>query len=73
MTWAMTLANLGVARRKLAERNQDATIARRAAADIDASLDVFRGASHARLTELGLEQLAIAHELAAELESVGPD
>jgi tetratricopeptide (TPR) repeat protein len=69
MAWAMTMANLGVARRKLAERNHDVDIARRAAADIKMAVEVFRGASHARLTELGVEQLSIAHRLSAALES----
>ena len=69
MTWALTLANLGVARRKLAERNRDVTIARRAAVDINKALEVFREASHARLTELGLEQLSFAHRVTEALES----
>ena len=33
------------------------------------ALEVFRGASHARLTELGLEQLFHARMLTASLES----
>ena len=73
MSWAMTLANLGVARRKLAERSQDVTISRRAAADIKMALEVFREASHARLTELGVEQLSLAHRVNAALESSSRD
>jgi tetratricopeptide (TPR) repeat protein len=73
MTWAMTTANLGVARRKLAEYTSDIDVSRRAIADIQSSLEVFRGANHARLTELGLEQLAIAMEVNAELESAVED
>ena len=73
MTWALTLANLGVARRKIAERNRDVTISRRAAADIDMALEVFREASHARLTELGLEQLFVARRVTAALESSAQD
>lgn len=69
MTWAMSIANLGVARRKLAERNYDATIAEQAAADIKMAVDVFRGASHAKLTELGEEQLSLARKLATSLKS----
>jgi hypothetical protein len=69
MTWAMTLANLGVARRKLAERNRDVAISRRAVADIKHALEVFRGSSHAQLTELGLEQLFLAQRVTAALES----
>jgi len=73
MTWAMTTANLGVARRKLAEDTDDVDVSRRAVADIQSALEVFRGASHARMTELGLEQLAIAMEVNAELESAAQD
>ena len=69
MTWAMRTANLGVARRKLAEYRLDIDLSRRAIADIRMALDVFRGASHAELTSLGLEQLAIAMEVNAELEA----
>jgi hypothetical protein len=69
MTWAMTMANLGVARRNLAERSQDAAVARRAAADIAAAVDVFRDASHPELSQLGLEQLAIAREVSAMLDA----
>jgi len=72
MTWAMTMANLGVARRELAERSRDAAIARRAAADIAAAVDVFRDASHPKLSQLGLEQLAIAREVSAMLDAAGP-
>lgn len=73
MTWAMTTANLGVARRKLAEYTFDVDLSRRAVADIRGALDVFRGASHARLTDLGLEQLAIAMEVNVELETEAAD
>ena len=68
MSWAMTTANLGVARRKLAEASLDVKQSRRAVTDIQAALEVFRGASHPRLSELGLEQLAIAMEVNADLE-----
>jgi tetratricopeptide (TPR) repeat protein len=69
MSWAMAMANLGVARRKLAERNGDLEIAKRSAQDIKAAIDIFRGASHAQLTELGEEQLSLARKLAAEIEA----
>ena len=69
MSWAMTMANLGVARRKLAERNDDVDISRQASADIKMAVDVFRGASHAKLTELGEEQLALSRKLTVALES----
>lgn len=69
MSWAMTMANLGVARRKLAERSADVEISRRATKDIKSAVDVFRGASHAQLTELGEEQLAIARKLTTALEA----
>ena len=67
MSWAMTLANLGVARRNLAQRNHDIDISRRASADLKMAVDVFRGASHAQLTELGEEQLALSRKLTASL------
>lgn len=60
MTWAMTMANLAVARRNLAERAMDADLARRAADELQAVVDVFRAASHAQYVELGEEQLAKA-------------
>jgi hypothetical protein len=41
MSWAMTLANLGVARRKLAERNQDIDISKRASADLKMAVVYF--------------------------------
>ncbi|MDH3386442.1 MAG: tetratricopeptide repeat protein [Gammaproteobacteria bacterium] len=69
MSWAMTMANLGVARCKLAERNQDIDISRRASADLKMAVDVFRGASHAQLTELGEEQLAVSRKLTASLQA----
>jgi len=69
MSWAMTMANLGVARCKLAERNRDIEISRRASADLKMAVDVFRGASHAQLTELGEEQLAVSRKLTASLEA----
>ena len=69
MSWAMTMANLGVARRKLAECSADIDISRRASADIKMAVDVFRGASHAQLTELGEEQLAISRKLTIALEA----
>ncbi len=68
MSWAMTMANLGVARRKLAERNQDIDISRRASTDLKMAVDVFRGASHAQLTELGEEQLSLSRKLTVSLE-----
>lgn len=73
MTWALTTANLGVARRKYAEYRYDVDASRRAVRDIQAALDVFRGASHSPLTGLGLEQLAIAMEVNAELEAPSED
>jgi tetratricopeptide (TPR) repeat protein len=73
MTWALTTANIGVARRKLAEYTSDVEVSRRALADIKMALDVFRGANHAPLTDLGLEQLAIAMEVNAELEAPSQD
>jgi tetratricopeptide (TPR) repeat protein len=72
MTWAMTTANLGVARRNLAEHSRDAAVARRAAADIAAAVDCFREVSHPELSQLGLEQLAIAHEVCALLDDPDP-
>ena len=69
VSWAMTMANLGVARRKLAERNQDIDISRKASADLKMAVDVFRDASHAQLTELSEEQLAVSRKLTASLEA----
>ena len=68
MSWAMAMANLGVARRKLAERSGDIDIAKRAADDIKAAIDIFRGASHAQLTQLGEEQLSLARQVKAAIE-----
>jgi tetratricopeptide (TPR) repeat protein len=73
MSWAMTMANLGVARRKYAEAGADIDIARRATVDLKMAVDVFRGASHAELTQLGEEQLAIARKLADALAAAAPD
>lgn len=72
MSWAMTMANVGVARRKLAESNQDVDISRKAEADLKHAVDVFRGASHAKLTELGEEQLSLARKLTASLQKDSP-
>ena len=69
VSWAMTMANLGVARRKLAERNQDIDISRKASADLKMAVDVFRDASHAQLTELSEEQLAVSRKLTASLQA----
>ena len=69
MTWAMSIANLGVARRKFAEIKQDVHIARQSTVDIKHAVDVFRGASHAKLTELGEEQLSLSRKLVTALES----
>ncbi len=69
VSWAMTMANLGVARRKLAERNQDIDISRKASADLKMAVDVFRDASHAQLTELSEEQLAVSRKLTVSLQT----
>jgi len=61
--------HLGVTHRKLAERNQDIEISKRAALDLKMAVDVFRGASHARLTELGEEQLLLSPRLTASLQA----
>ena len=73
MAWAMTMANLGVARRKLAERSRDAAVARRAAADIEAAVDVFRDASHPELSHLGLAAEPAVDQLVALLGELDPD
>mgnify|MGYP003660274632 FL=1 len=73
MSWAMTMANVGVARRKLAERNEDVDISLRAEVDLKHAVDVFRGASHAPLTELGEEQLSLARKLTASLQKDSTD
>jgi len=67
MSWAMTRANIGVARRKYAEGSADIDIAKRATLDLKMAVDVFRGASHAHLTELGEEQLSLARKLLGAL------
>ena len=56
MTWAMTMANLGVARRELAEMTGDIQTAKKALEEIQCAVDIFRSASHAQYTELGEEQ-----------------
>ncbi|MCY4149496.1 MAG: tetratricopeptide repeat protein [Gammaproteobacteria bacterium] len=67
MSWAMSMANLGVARRHLAEMGKDRENAARAIREISAAVKVFRGASHARYTELGEEQLSLARQLLSKL------
>lgn len=69
MAWALTQMNLGVARRKQGEYQFDLENAARAVGDIQLALEVFRAASHAPYTDLALEQLAIAMEVHAELNS----
>jgi hypothetical protein len=61
MDWAMIMASREIARSKYAEDSADIDIARRATVDLKMVVDVFRGASHAYLTELGeAEQLSLA-------------
>ena len=67
--WAMTRANLGDARRGLAEREQDTTMSHRAVADFEAVAEVFHSASHPQYYELAKERLAVARELAARLSA----
>jgi hypothetical protein len=69
MSWEKTFANLGDARRKLAKRNQDIDISQGASADLKIAVDVFRGASHAQLTEPGEEQLSLSRKLTASLQA----
>ncbi len=68
MGWTMTMANLGVARRTLAERSEDLEIARMAVADLSTVTEFFRDASHAQYRELSEEQLTKARELVEKLE-----
>ena len=67
MTWAFTLANLGVARRECAEMTGDVETADKAVEEISSAVDFFRSASHAQYTELGEEQLSKARLLLATL------
>jgi hypothetical protein len=63
LSWAMTLANLGVASRKLAEHNRGIAIPKRVSADLKKAVDVFRDTGHVQLTELGEEQLSFSRKL----------
>ncbi len=67
MTWAMTMANLAVARRTLAEATGDAGQAARAVVELEAVCDVFRELSHAQYSELSIDQLAKARKLVEAL------
>ena len=68
MTWAMTMANLGVARKTLAETTGDIESARKAVTELEAVSDTFRNASHAQYSELSIDQLARARKLVDTLE-----
>jgi hypothetical protein len=68
----MTMANLGDARRDLAERTRDVEMSRRAISDFEAVAEVFRDASHPRYYHLAKEKLAVARKLAAELSTYAP-
>jgi hypothetical protein len=67
MGWAMTTANLGVARKTLAEQTKDADIARQAVTDFETVSEVFRNASHAQYYELCEEQRAKTLKVLVEL------
>ncbi len=69
MAWVMTMANLGVARRTLAEVTEDYGVARKAVEELEAVSDAFRNASHAQYSELSIDQLAQARKLADSLAS----
>jgi hypothetical protein len=63
----MTTANLGGARKVLAECAQDVGISRVAVDDFQAAADVFHDASHAQYYELAGEQLAETRKLSAKI------
>ena len=63
----MTMANVGVARRLLAEQTDNLEISRMAVANVAAAVDVFRDASHAQYRELSEEQLTKARTLVEKL------
>jgi hypothetical protein len=67
MAWGMTMANLGVARRTLAEQTEDVVTARKAVDELEAVSEIFRNASHAQYSELCIDQLARARKLADAL------
>jgi hypothetical protein len=72
MHWAMTKANLGVARKILAQKTGEIGVARMAMADLEGALETFRTASHARYFELVQEQLAEARAVLKELDAPSP-
>ena len=63
MAWGMTMANLAVARRSLAELAEDPVIAEKAVDELETVCDFFRHASHAHYSELSIEELAKARKL----------
>ena len=67
MAWGMTLANLGVARRTLADLTADIESAEKAVEELEAVSEIFRNASHAHYSELSIEELAKARKLAEAL------
>ncbi|MFN2309016.1 MAG: hypothetical protein ABR553_04680 [Gammaproteobacteria bacterium] len=60
-------ADLGDARRALAEQAGDADLCCLAIGDFEAVAKVFRDASHPQYYELAKERLAVARKLAVEL------
>ena len=69
MGWAMTLANLGAARMKLAEMTENAVVALTALNDFDEVVKYFQEASHSQHMELGEEQRKKAQALVGALSS----
>jgi tetratricopeptide (TPR) repeat protein len=67
MGWAMTLANLGAGRMKLAEMTENADLALMALNDFDEVVKYFQEASHSQYMELGEEQRKKAQALVRAL------
>ena len=70
MAWAMTMANLAVAQKTLAQRLNDASLARVALTGFEAVAQVFRGASHAQYYDFATEQVAKTQKI---LKGLGGD
>lgn len=71
MTWAMTMGNLAVARKTLAEVTGDCESAFQAVEELQAVCDVFRELSHAQYSELSIDQLGKARKLVNALTAAG--
>ena len=71
LDWAMSFGNEGVALMLLAERRQDAAVAKTALSQINTAFETMRDGSHAPCGAYYEEQLPRARAIAARLRTVG--